>query len=83
MVIRKAVGSTRGRQLVQTREIASGGLLENAQVEMPRSGQQVVEDLGLDALVLLPAGRARKDIQFDRQSGRGRFQRVDQERHTL
>ncbi|MBE3066085.1 MAG: hypothetical protein IMZ73_01460 [Chloroflexi bacterium] len=35
-------------------EIRTGRILEEAQVEEPCSGKKVVNDLGLDALVLIP-----------------------------
>jgi len=64
-------------------EITARRSLEHPQVKFGNYCQQVVEDIGLDTLIVGPNLITVEDIQFDRQSVFSRLSMPDQKGHAL
>lgn len=70
-------------QVAERLDIASRRVLEHPQVELGDDGQHMVEDIRLDAFVIHPHHRIRKEIEFHRQSRLRRLQLAHHQGHPL
>ncbi len=79
-------GSARGRARCARKhpaKIEAGRILENAQIELGESRQEVIEDVRLDVFVVRPDLIVRERVDFYGQSGGGRLPVTHEQGHPV